>query len=283
MAGGPNQARPLDGSGGQASRSGYSCLSAEAANCDFGGYPRPWSRVACRNAGMADIPTAAAVTTAYRPHPGSDLVASSGAPLPGGPPDASPALGPETLGTLLAGLRLMAQHRLRDPDLAEEVAQETLARAIQALADAPDGEIRDLGAFVHGIARHVIADVQRSRVRQQDVATLDNVPDPRATEDALGHAVRAEEHEQVRAALSRLSVADRTVLHLSFFEGLSCAELAERLGEPATRVRKRKSRALERLRHLFFLGESGRHSGTPGTTDIQERRGSDAADPGDEA
>jgi DNA-directed RNA polymerase specialized sigma24 family protein len=50
------------------------------------------------------------------------------------------------------------------------------------------------------------------------------------------------------------------VLRLSFYEGLAPAEIAERLAEPAPRVRKRKARALDRLRlaYLQLSREEGR-------------------------
>ena len=46
---------------------------------------------------------------------------------------------------------------------------------------------------------------------------------------------------------SDLSATDQEILHLSFFEGLSPAEITDHLNEPAERIRKRKSRARLRL------------------------------------
>ena len=191
-------------------------------------------------------------------------------PPTGGVSDSFGALDPGTLGTLRAGLRLMALHRLRDPDLAEDVAQETMARALVALREGKAAGIENLGAFVHGIARHVIADLMRSRQRDAGPEALDHTPDPASLRDALSHAVSAEERDQVRTALGRLSNGDRDILHLSFFEGLTPAEVAERLGENSLRVRKRKSRALERLRQIFLGGRAG-HEATLPATDLQGR------------
>jgi len=170
------------------------------------------------------------------------------------------------LEVLRSGVRLLALRSLRDPELAEEAAQETLARALAAVRD---GQVRDpahLGAFARGIARHVIADVHRARQRTiplDDAATIDRpCPDP----DALQAMVSAEESARVRAALAALSQADRELLRLSFFEGLAPAELADRLGQPATRIRKRKSRALERLREAFRKPGVERHDGPSSPT-----------------
>ena len=181
--------------------------------------------------------------------------------------DAAPdPLDGETLATLRSGLRLMALRALADADAAEEVAQETLARAVVSLRGATAGEIKNLGAFVHGIARHVIADAQRARHRMVGPEAIQNAPDIRSS-DPLSAAVSTEERDRVRAALSRLSAPDQRILLLTFFDGLSPGEVAERLGEPAERVRKRKSRALERLRQAF-LGGAGGHEVKGDTTEL---------------
>jgi RNA polymerase sigma-70 factor, ECF subfamily len=164
----------------------------------------------------------------------------------------------------------MALHRLRDPDLAEDVVQETLSRALAVIREGKAGDIRDLGAFVHGIARHVILDCIRTRQRDAGAEPLRDTADPASLRDALSHVVSADERARVHAALERLTPADRRILHLSFFEGLSCAELAERLGLNALRIRKRKSRALERLRRVF-LGDPAGHEDRGNTTASGER------------
>src|SRR5437899_3075642 len=84
----------------------------------------------------------------------------------------------------------------------------------------------------------------RARGRAVSADALRNTADPRAV-DALASVVSTEERARVRGAIARLSSADQRILQLTFFEGLSPAEAADRLGEPALRVRKRKSRALE--------------------------------------
>lgn len=205
-----------------------------------------------------------------------------GAPPSNGAPDAARSLGADTLGTLRSGLRLMALHALGDADAAEEAAQEALARALAALSNGRAPEIHNLGAFVHGIARHVIADVQRARQRLVGAEALANQPDPASTEDALGRAIAAEEREQVRAALRRLSTGDRRILHLSFYEGLTPAEVGERLGEPALRVRKRKSRALERLRRAFLGATSGHDAAASPTNTGELHHGALAAKRGEQ-
>ncbi|MDB4874760.1 MAG: polymerase sigma factor [Gemmatimonadetes bacterium] len=165
----------------------------------------------------------------------------------------TPQLTTQQLETLANGVRILALRRLGDADAARDVVQETMARLLDALGK---GQLRDperVGAFARGIAHHVIVDYRRATGR------LTTLPDELANEaapSALDLLVRDEEVERMRAALARLSSGDRELLHLAFVENLSPRAVAARMREPAERVRKRKSRALARLREVF-LGAVG--------------------------
>lgn len=171
-------------------------------------------------------------------------------------------LGPEELEQLRAGLRAMALRALGDPHAADDVAQETLARTVEAVRGGRFREGASLGAFVRGIARHVITDVFRNRDRSRGFEALHARAGESPSNDALSVLISAQEKERVRLALTQLSAGDHEILYLSYFEGLTPARIAERLNEPSERVRKRKSRALDRLRRVF-LGETetGHESG----------------------
>jgi RNA polymerase sigma-70 factor (ECF subfamily) len=164
---------------------------------------------------------------------------------------ATSELEPGQLDRLRAGLKIMALRALGDPEAAEEAAQETLTRTVEAVREGRLEEPEKLGAFVRGIARHVIADVHRARQRMAGFEALPESDPGSLAADPLSALISKEEREHVRRALADLSAADREILHLSFFEGLTPAQIAQRLGEPAQRIRKRKSRALERLRRAF--------------------------------
>jgi RNA polymerase sigma-70 factor (ECF subfamily) len=173
----------------------------------------------------------------------------------------------QELAVLRKGLRLLALRSLRDVDLAEEAAQETLARTLAALRSGQVHDPTHLGAFARGIACHVIADLHRARQRTTPLDEFPGAADPpTADPDALQLIVSEEQNERLRAALVALSAADRELLRLSFFEGLTPLEVAERLGEPATRIRKRKSRALERLRRALEERGLGSHDRLPRPT-----------------
>jgi RNA polymerase sigma-70 factor (ECF subfamily) len=169
-----------------------------------------------------------------------------------GSPEGEPGL--EVLERLRLGLQIMALRALRDPDAAEEAVQETLVRAVEALRDGRPGNPEKLGAFVRGIARHVIADVHRTHQRTTHLQDTPQAMHPTSGDDPLAALITAEERDHVRAALTQLSAGDREILQLSFFEGLTPVEIAERLGEPPLRIRKRKSRALNRVRRALLRG-----------------------------
>jgi len=73
---------------------------------------------------------------------------------------------------------------------------------------------------------------------------------------ALAAALSSEERSQVSMALKLLSEAERKAVTLSFFDGLSHAEIAAQLGEPLGTVKTRIRRALLRMR-AALAGSSG--------------------------
>jgi len=160
----------------------------------------------------------------------------------------------------------MALSALRDGNAAEEVAQESIARVVQALRDGRLRHLASLGAFARAIAQHVIVDTRRSQGRLVPLAG-DETGTAAPGCDALANLVSAEETARLTAGLETLSASDREILHLSFYEGLTPRELARRLGQPGARLRKRKQRALQRLRLL--LQSRGHESGRR-PTQVQE-------------
>ncbi len=75
--------------------------------------------------------------------------------------------------------------------------------------------------------------------------------------NALAAAVSGEEKLQVQAALCELSESERQAVTLSFFDGLSHAEIAAQLGQPLGTVKTRIRRALLRLRTLLAARSGG--------------------------
>lgn len=72
--------------------------------------------------------------------------------------------------------------------------------------------------------------------------------DPVSEATPLDEAIESEERRRVRAALNTLTPEFREVVVLSYFEGLSQSEIAERLEAPLGTVKTRVRRALLQLR-----------------------------------
>lgn len=145
-------------------------------------------------------------------------------------------------------LRVMAARRLGDWTLAEDAAQETLARVVQALGEGRLESAEALPAFVFQTARHVCQQWLRKRVRgRRAVVRFAREVRRTADEVALWRLVSEERRAEVRRALDRLSAADRDLLRMLFLDAVDGTAAAARLGiEPGT-LRVRKHRALQRL------------------------------------
>lgn len=189
----------------------------------------------------------------------TSFIANPAGPIPEAVRDASSAVAPGW-EVVREGVRIIALRALGNASLAEDIAQESVARAIAALDSNRADSIGDVGAFVYGIARHLIADVHRGSGRSVSIDSVAAPPAPHV--DALNAVIADEDAARVRVAVSQLPAGDRDLLRLYFVEGLQADEIAKRLREPMVNVRKRKSRALERLRRIFL----GCHAEAPSPT-----------------
>ena len=165
-----------------------------------------------------------------------------------------------------AGLRILAVRALGNEEDAADAVQETLARALAAVrADRiPSGV--PLPAFVHGIARHVFADVLRKRFREGQTRDYENLP--ANAPSPLDGLVLKEECARLKRALDQLSERDRSLLRRCYMEGERLVDIARAQGQPAERVRKRKSRALARLRERLGTVPSGHVSARKPTDQV---------------
>jgi len=135
--------------------------------------------------------------------------------------------------------------------LAEEVTQEVFVDAWQQLPRyRPEASLR---AWLFGIARHKCQQAYRNRGRRRaiDQASLDaireqaHVAGPMAQEDAITQAaVRARLHD----SLATLASEDRILLTLWYWKELPVVEIADILGKSVAAVRKRLTRAQQRLK-----------------------------------
>jgi RNA polymerase sigma-70 factor (ECF subfamily) len=141
-------------------------------------------------------------------------------------------------------------------DLAEEVTQATFCAVAQNI-----GRYVEAGRFeswLFRIAMNRLRDEMRRRRRQAgpvDPETLAALGGE-APAPAAGGEAALEDIQALQAALARLNEADRQVIHLRHFAGLTFEGVAGVLGEPLGTILARHHRALRKLRRLIS-GEEG--------------------------
>ncbi|MBU2667849.1 sigma-70 family RNA polymerase sigma factor [Actinoplanes bogorensis] len=127
------------------------------------------------------------------------------------------------------------------PSEAEDVVSTVFLTAWRRLDDVPD----DARPWLFAVARRTMANQSRSWLRRRALDVRLNSIDPTETPDgAAGTAARV---DLVRAFRS-LSVADREVLALIAFDGLTTEQAATILGCRRTTFAMRLTRARQRLR-----------------------------------
>lgn len=142
----------------------------------------------------------------------------------------------------------LAMSIVRDPALAEDVAQETFIRAWQH-RDTYRGEA-PLRHWVLRIAHNVAVSTLRSlREEVRDPASL-----PERHADSVAPAV--ESRMAITDALSRLDPLSRSIVILREVEGLSYAQISELLDAPLPTVKTRLFRARAFLRETMREVES---------------------------
>lgn len=127
------------------------------------------------------------------------------------------------------------------PDAAEDVLQETWTACWLGLTQY-GGKSR-FKAWLYGIAANKCADHLRGRVRRsaQSLDTLDEIPH---ADSGYAHI---EAREAVKAALGRLPDAQREVVELYYYAGLSLPEIAENLRRNLNTVKYQFYRAHDQV------------------------------------
>jgi RNA polymerase sigma-70 factor (ECF subfamily) len=135
-----------------------------------------------------------------------------------------------------------------DSNLAEELTQETFVRALQALKRyQPQASTK---TWLFSIAANLVRDRWRRQARRGQELPLDDLVLP-ATETAEDEALRLIGYAQVRAALLRVPLEQRSALILRYHHDLSYEEIAQVLTCPIGTVRSRIHNGLLRLKRLL--------------------------------
>jgi RNA polymerase sigma factor (sigma-70 family) len=142
-----------------------------------------------------------------------------------------------------AWTRSVARALVGDPDAADDLVQESWIAALRH-RPAVDRSLRGwLATVIRNRARNRHRVAERAARRERQVEQhRDAIESP---EEALG---RTQLHEQLARLVGNLSDPYRQTIVLRFFEGLSSAEIARRLGAPEGTIRWRLKTGLDELR-----------------------------------
>lgn len=144
-------------------------------------------------------------------------------------------------------LHLLAYRRLSDRDAAADVVQDAFLR-YASVSQPPHCRVIDNPRhFLWRIVLNLVADLRRHRLRQGHHMDLDDVADWHADPQPSAEQVLESRRQlrRLRAALNELPDNCRRALLLNRLEGLTHAEIGERLGVSASMVSKYIMRALK--------------------------------------
>lgn len=147
----------------------------------------------------------------------------------------------------------LAARILNDPVSSEEVTQDVFL-SVWRRGNSYSAAKGKFTTWLFSIAHNRTIDELRKRRRDRNRQN-DDIEDHLNIESAeispLENAVAQSEYAKVRDAMAELPVEQRQVVELSYFKGLTQAEIAERTGQPLGTVKTRMRLALKKLRNAL--------------------------------
>lgn len=150
-----------------------------------------------------------------------------------------------TIGERRKKLHRVAYTWCRDRALADDLVQETLAKALANIGRLRDADALD--AWLFQIMTNCWRDHFRRERLTEDISTLADLEDLALD----GDYDTSDVVHRVRAAVAQLPLGQREVLALVDLQGFSYPEVAALLGIPLGTVTSRVCRARETLRELL--------------------------------
>lgn len=145
----------------------------------------------------------------------------------------------------------LALRMLRVRDDAEDLLQEVFVQ-VWRQASGYSQERGSPEAWIVNITRSRAIDKLRSiRRREQSFVLTDNPAAAESADNVESNVAESEAKLAMNSALGNLPEAQRRVLELAYFEGLSQTEIAERLKEPLGTVKTRMRSGIQRLRDIL--------------------------------
>lgn len=141
-------------------------------------------------------------------------------------------------------IRLYGLRHLRDIHAAEDLMQQVLIIAIEALRASRLNEPEKLASFVLGTCRMTVLDIRRGTQRRQRILETfggDLYPSGANWQPRL-------DHDRLTRCVQSLSERERSVVVMTFFDERTGADVANFLGLSEANVRVIRHRAIHKLR-----------------------------------
>ncbi len=139
--------------------------------------------------------------------------------------------------------------RIGNQQESEDLASETFMRALKSL-DSYQERGLPMEAWIFKIAHNIVVDYLR-KVSKKQMVNLDEVTIA-SDSNPEEIAVSDDQIARVSKALGGLSPAQREVIALRFFSGLSSTECGKVMGKQPGAVREMQSAAIKSLRHVLY-------------------------------
>ena len=147
----------------------------------------------------------------------------------------------------------LASRIVTDRGDAEDVVQDVFAQAWRQ-ADRYDAARATVTGWLLMMTRARAIDRVRARTARPLTADdeMPDLPDPDPGQEAA--AITSEAVARLQQALRDLPAAQRTALELAYYEGLTQADIAQKLREPLGTIKTRMRSALQKLRAVLQSG-----------------------------
>lgn len=144
-------------------------------------------------------------------------------------------------------LRLYGLRHLRDQQAADDLTQQVLITALEALRAGRLREPDKIASFLLGMCRMIVLDIRRGAQRRQrilDQFGAELVPPSHPATLVL-------DHEQLTRCVQSLKERERSVIVMTFYDEQTSADLAGFLGVSEANVRVIRHRAIHQLRECM--------------------------------
>jgi RNA polymerase sigma-70 factor (ECF subfamily) len=138
--------------------------------------------------------------------------------------------------------------RVGDAHLAEDLTGDVFVRVLNAIQSERIWET-SFQAWLYRIAHNLVVDTYRRRPRENDLALDERLV--AAGDDPVAKVTQKLSHQQLGAAIGRLTPDQQQVLALRFGEGMTAREVAEITGKTVGAIEAMQHRALAALRRVL--------------------------------